>query len=127
MKRIISCLLLVLGLLIANLFVESQNTVGAKSMSERTMVQASHILVDSKDDATKLKNDIDSGKISFEDAAKKYSKCPSGQRGGDLGPFGKGQMVKPFEDAAFSLPLNQVSDPVQTQFGYHLIKVTAER
>ena len=55
--------------------------------------------------------------------AKKYSKCPSGASGGDLGYFGKGEMVPSFEAAAFKLPVGSVSEPVQTQFGWHLIKV----
>ena len=63
----------------------------------------------------------------FEDLAKRFSKCPSREQGGDLGFFGKGMMVREFEDAAFSLPVGQVSSPIKTQFGYHLIKVTAKR
>ena len=61
--------------------------------------------------------------ISFEDAAAKYSMCPSGSRGGDLGYFRKGMMVKPFEDASFNGEIGKVSNPIQTQFGWHLIKV----
>ena len=125
MKKIILCLSIALGLIGVYGFMTNQSDVA--NAQERTMVQASHILVDSADEANKLKADIDAGKISFEEAAQKYSKCPSGQRGGDLGVFGRGQMVKPFEDAAFSAPLNEVTKPVKTQFGYHLIKVTAAR
>ena len=68
--------------------------------------------------------------INFDDFkyyAKIYSSCPSGKQGGELGCFGRGQMVKPFENAAFTLPIGKISEPVQTQFGYHLIKVTAEK
>lgn len=86
-------------------------------------VSAKHILVDSEELANKIKAEIDNNEISFEDAAVKYSTCPSKEQGGDLGSFGKGMMVKEFEDAAFTLDLNVVSDAVQTQFGYHLIKV----
>ena len=93
---------------------------------EITNVCASHILVPTEMDAIKLKSQIKSYE-DFKYYARIYSTCPSGQRGGDLGCFGKGQMVKPFEDAAFTLPLNQVSEPVQTQFGYHLIVVTAAK
>ena len=71
----------------------------------------------------KIKNEIAENGLSFEDAAKKYSSCPSNTAGGDLGKFGRGMMVKEFENAAFELPLNEVSDAVKTQFGYHLIKV----
>lgn len=85
-------------------------------------VSAKHILVEEEDLAHKIRKEIASGK-SFEDAANEYSSCPSKARGGDLGAFGKGQMVKEFEEAAFSLEKNTVSEPVKTQFGYHLIKV----
>ena len=67
--------------------------------------------------------DIENG-VSFEDLAREYSKCPSGRDGGDLRWFGKGMMVKPFEDAAFALKENEISAPVETQFGWHLIKCT---
>lgn len=100
---------------------------GLNSMSNTTEVRASHILVSSKDEATKLRQEIVDGKIDFATAAKEYSKCPSGQNGGDLGFFGKGVMVPEFETAAFSLKVGEVSQPVQTQFGWHLIEVTAEK
>jgi parvulin-like peptidyl-prolyl isomerase len=61
------------------------------------------------------------------DAAKKYSTCPSGRSGGILGWFSKGDMVKPFEEAAFNLPNGQVSEPVKTQFGWHLIYVISKK
>ncbi len=86
-------------------------------------IRASHILVDTEDEAKKLKSEIDNG-ADFGELAKKYSKCPSGQNGGDLRYFGKGMMVKPFEDAAFALKKGEVSDPVETQFGWHLIYLT---
>ena len=89
-------------------------------------VRASHILVKDEKTAQKLKYDIDSG-ADFRMLAKKHSMCPSGESGGDLGFFGKGQMVKEFEDAAFSLPVGVVSAPVKTEFGYHLIMVTAKK
>ncbi len=83
---------------------------------------AKHILVDSEEKANVIKEEIEGGK-SFEDAAKEYSTCPSKERGGDLGAFGKGQMVPEFEEAAFGAELGQLVGPVQTQFGYHLIVV----
>lgn len=85
-------------------------------------VRASHILVKEEDEAKKIQKEINEG-LSFEEAAKKYSTCPSKENGGDLGEFTKGQMVKEFEDAAFSIEEGKLSEPVKTQFGYHLIKV----
>ena len=87
-------------------------------------IRASHILVKTEQEANDLLNKINSNEISFEDAAMENSMCPSGRVGGDLGFFGKGMMVKPFEDAAFALKeKGQISQPVQTQFGWHLIKL----
>lgn len=87
-----------------------------------TSVRASHILVDTKEDAEAIKQAIDNGQ-GFVTMARRCSKCPSGQQGGDLGYFERGQMVKEFEDVAFSLPVGKISEPVHTQFGWHLIKV----
>lgn len=87
-------------------------------------VRASHILVQTEDEAKNLLADINAGKLAFEDAAAMHSLCPSGARGGDLGFFTKGQMVKPFEDATFSMKKGEVSNPIQTQFGWHLIELT---
>ena len=85
-------------------------------------VEASHILVKEEELAKKLLADIKDGKISFEDCAKENSTCPSGKGDGALGAFGRGQMVKEFEDAAFAMNPGDISDePVKTQFGYHLI------
>jgi len=86
-------------------------------------VRASHILVKDEETAKKLKAEIEGG-LDFAEVAKKNSMCPSKENGGDLGSFGKGQMVKEFEDVAFSLDVGAVSSPVKTQFGYHLIVVT---
>ncbi|HIH22687.1 TPA: peptidylprolyl isomerase [Candidatus Micrarchaeota archaeon] len=89
-------------------------------------VKASHILVSSLNEANSVLSELHGGK-SFEELAKKYSSCPSGRDGGNLGFFGKGQMVGEFETAAFSLDIGQVSGPIKTQFGYHLIKVTGKK
>ncbi|MBC8063108.1 MAG: peptidylprolyl isomerase [Clostridiaceae bacterium] len=85
-------------------------------------VTAKHILVDSKEKAVDIKAEIEGGK-SFEEAAQEYSSCPSKAEGGNLGSFSKGQMVPEFEEAAFNLEIGVVSEAVETQFGFHLIKV----
>ena len=85
-------------------------------------VKASHILVKTEAEAIALIKEIEAGK-SFAQAAAEKSLCPSGRNGGDLGSFGRDVMVKPFEDAAFSLRVGEISKPVQTQFGWHIIRV----
>ena len=94
-----------------------------QAYSKGETVSAKHILVDSEEKCNEILASINAGEKTFEDAAKECSSCPSGQRGGDLGEFGRGQMVKEFEDAAFAAEIGQVVGPVQTQFGCHLIKV----
>lgn len=88
-----------------------------------TTVSAKHILVTSEEKCNEILAAITSGEKTFEEAAQEFSTCPSGQRGGDLGTFGKGQMVPEFEQAAFAAEIGQVVGPVKTQFGFHLIKV----
>ena len=91
-----------------------------------TEIRASHILVKTEKEAQDLYNEIKNGK-DFAQAAQENLLCPSGQNGGDLGFFGKGMMVKPFEDAAFSLEkIGEISQPVETQFGWHLIQLTGK-
>ncbi len=105
-----------------------------KSYNEVKKVKASHILLktdglnsdEKKVEYEKLMNireKILAGE-DFAKAATEFSDCPSGKNGGDLGEFTRGQMVKPFEEVAFSLPVDEISDIVETQFGYHIIKVT---
>ena len=97
-----------------------------KFMSEES-VNASHILVDSEESAKSIIAEIMSGAVSFEDAAAKYSSCPSKANGGNLGDFGKGQMVPEFDSAVFAMEAGTMTTlPVKTQFGYHIIKLNAK-
>ena len=93
---------------------------------EQETVSAKHILVDNEELCSEIKDKIDNGELTFEEAANQYSSCPSKEQGGNLGAFGKGMMVPEFENAAFNLEVDVVSEPVQTQFGYHLIKVESK-
>ncbi|WP_174616072.1 peptidylprolyl isomerase [Virgibacillus ihumii] len=93
----------------------------------KTEVQAQHILVDDKKTAKEIKNKLNNGK-NFAQLAKEYSKDKSNaSKGGKLGYFSVGEMAPAFEDAVFSMKKGEISDPVQTQFGYHIIKVTDKR
>ena len=91
-----------------------------------TKVDASHILVKTESEANEVKYDLDHGK-NFEDVAKEKSICPSNKNGGHLGMFSKGQMVKEFEDAAFKMQKGEISEPIKTQFGWHIIKVNEKQ
>jgi peptidyl-prolyl cis-trans isomerase C len=84
-------------------------------------ISARHILVDQLYEAQDVQKKLSEGE-SFESLAQKFSKCPSKEKGGDLGAFDRGRMVPAFEDAAFALAVGQVSEPVRTRFGYHLIQ-----
>lgn len=85
-------------------------------------VKASHILVDNEDKAKEILTDLNNG-MSFEEAATNFSSCPSKENGGDLGEFTRGQMVPEFDEAVFNMEEGDLSEPVKTQFGYHIIKV----
>ena len=86
-------------------------------------VKASHILLKTESEAKQILQKLSAGD-DFAKLAKMFSQCPSGKSGGDLGYFGKGQMVKPFEDACFKAKTGDIVGPVKTQFGWHIIKVT---
>lgn len=89
-------------------------------------VNASHILVAEEEMAKDILAKITAGEMTFEDAAKNFSTCPSGKEGGSLGDFGRGQMVPEFDEACFTMEVGTVTGPVQTQFGYHLIRLNSK-
>ena len=90
-----------------------------------TTASARHILVSTEAACTDLQAKIQSGQISFADAAAQHSQCPSGKQGGDLGSFGPGMMVPEFDKVVFNEAVGVVHGPVKTQFGYHLVEVTS--
>jgi parvulin-like peptidyl-prolyl isomerase len=90
-------------------------------------VRASHILLDNEEHAKQVKLELERSDKSFAELAKEKSEGPSGENGGDLGFFGRGKMAKPFEKKAFELDTGEVSEPVETEFGWHIIKKTDER
>ncbi len=87
----------------------------------------SHILVDSEEECKEIHNKIINNGITFEDAAKAHSKCPSKEKGGNLGSYPKGQMVPEYEAVAFSMKKDEISEPVKTQFGYHIIRLNEKQ
>jgi len=89
-------------------------------------VNASHILVATEEEANEILAKINAGEISFEDAARAHSSCPSSEQGGNLGEFGRGQMVPEFDSACFEMAVGEIRGPVKTQFGFHLIKLNAK-
>lgn len=114
--------------------VTSSNVISTSVYAAQyTQAQALHILVPTEAEALKIREMIVSGDNqseifkNFMNAAKKYSKCPSGTSGGILGWFYKGDMVPEFDKAVFELPNGQVSQPVKTQFGWHLIYVISKK
>ena len=98
-----------------------------ESHFEQEGFRKDHILVSDEAEANDILAKIRAGEISFEDAAKAHSSCPSGAEGGCLGDFGRGQMVPEFDQACFSMEVGELRGPVQTQFGYHLIKLNDKK
>ena len=88
---------------------------------QKEMAHARHILVQHDHEAKDLQRKLAEG-VPFEELAQKFSTCPSSRQGGDLGTFGRGQMVEAFETAVFALKADEISEPVRTPFGYHLIQ-----
>ena len=88
--------------------------------------RARHILVKSKEECEKIKKEIEGG-ADFAEKAKRHSLCPSGKSGGDLGEFGRGQMVPEFDAVVFTAEVGKVQGPVKTQFGFHLVEVTSRK
>lgn len=97
-----------------------------KDAAPQTEYNAAHILVDTEAKAAELKTQIDAG-ADFAELARTHSSNGAAQNGGDLGWFGLGMMVKPFEDAVVTMKAGEVKGPVQTDFGWHLIKLTETR
>lgn len=83
---------------------------------------ASHILVETEEKAKEILKEMDDG-LKFEEAAEKYSSCASKEQGGSLGEFERGKMIPEFEEKAFSMEKEEISEPVKSQFGYHIIRV----
>lgn len=95
--------------------------------TEKETVRARHILVSDEAQCNKLLEMIMNGEKSFEECAKEFSACPSSAANGDLGTFGKGEVVQEFEDVAFTAEIGVIYGPVKTDFGYHLIRVEEKR
>jgi len=125
MKKTLTGIIFTFLIMMGVTMSDAKNSIDANAKNY-TQVRASHILVETKKQASGLKNRIEGGE-DFAQMAKQFSKCPSGQRGGDLGYFGRGQMVPEFETAAFNLPKGEISEPVETDFGWHIIKVTDKK
>ncbi len=97
------------------------------SFDQQEQVEASHILVEDEATAIEIKEKLDNGE-DFAELAKEYSTdTASAENGGELGYFAKGEMVEEFEATAFSMEINEISAPVKTEYGYHIIKVTAKK
>nr|WP_303874616.1 peptidylprolyl isomerase [Tepidanaerobacter acetatoxydans] len=103
--------------------IKSYFDANKESFDTKEQVKASHILVDSEDKAKEVKTKLLNGE-DFAELAKNYSiDTANNQRGGELGFFARGEMVPEFENVAFSLEVGEISEPVKTDFGYHIIKV----
>lgn len=102
--------------------VQAYFEANKESLNQAEQVKASHILVETKEVADEVKTKINGG-ADFAELAKEYSTDTSSAKGGALGYFGRGQMVPEFEDAAFSMKVDEISEPIETEYGFHIIKV----
>ncbi|HLS54367.1 MAG TPA: peptidylprolyl isomerase [Tissierellaceae bacterium] len=93
-----------------------------ENFEQEEQVRARHILVDTEEEVKEVQEKLAQGE-DFEELAKEYSKDTSAQMGGDLGFFHRGEMIKEFEEVAFSLEIGKISEPVKSDFGYHIIRV----
>ncbi len=98
----------------------------AEMFNQKEQVDASHILVETEELANEVIGKLNAGE-KFEDLAKEYSKDGSKEMGGKLGFFGRGEMVEAFDKVAFALPVGEISTPVKSEFGYHIIKVNEKK
>ena len=96
-------------------------TSSSDSGGRASSVRARHILVEQEYEAKDILKKLSEGE-TFDDLARIFSKCPSSRQGGDLGVFKRGQMVESFDEAVFSLAVGQLSAPIRTRFGYHIIQ-----
>ncbi len=131
MKKLIIQLLAMTLLLTGSAYAWGGVPAGAEdlwdsSKKDNTQIAAQHILVQDAADAVMIKKELDKGG-DFSYYAQKYSICPSGKNGGFLGYFGRGQMVPEFEKKAFSMEVGEISNPVRTNFGWHIIKIVDKR
>lgn len=107
--------------------VETYYNENSEQFTKGETVNASHILVESEEQAYEILASINGGATTFEDAAREYSSCPSKENGGSLGDFERGQMVPEFDKAVFEMQVGEITKtPVKTQFGYHLIKLNSK-
>ena len=135
MKKLLSILVAIIALFSVGIISTSDSGIVAnRAEAAKVMqVQALHILVPTEAQAIEIRKEIMQGTTkqeifnNFMAAAKKYSKCPSGSSGGILGWFGRGDMVPEFEKAAFALTPGEVSEPVKTAYGWHLIYVISKK
>lgn len=107
--------------------VEAFYNENPEAFVQAPTVNASHILVETEEEALSIYAKITSGEMTFEEAAKEYSSCPSKENGGSLGEFGQGQMVPEFDTAVFAMEVGTITaTPVKTQFGFHLIRLNSK-
>ena len=107
--------------------VKAHFETNKQKFSTAEQTDTSHILVDSEEECKEIHKKILSNEITFEDAAKAHSKCPSKEKGGNLGSYPKGQMVPEYEAVAFNMKKDDLSEPVKTQFGYHIIRLNGKQ